>query len=636
MNPNRSLVVLHDADDLACVEVGLPDALSGDVLAFDTDIHLILQDRGIAHLTPWDIVRRDELPQLKAFEGAVWSHWTQHGVLEFEGFNLLAMAEYRHISAFARLVWPAYALRRALEHLKPSVVVTFDEPPSHGLDQPVEYRKIPLLFGIFRGLAEAAGVPVRLLSRSVRPNSVGFEDQVAKRNRRTYPPVDAAKILGGQVFVLLQANRTDLLRQVPLIHELRERMGCQVVQLFKEADDELVADVARQGHFVWHESQVARADPAPDIAPIAHSARAAFDAAGRGAPAELHVLFNNPHVASHFDFLYGEYASKMAEHVRAWTLFFSQCRPRAFVANYHAPIYDVAAGLGIPCLGLSHALMMVGQPRWFSSLPLRSFIGAFSEMHRDRLVEAGVSPDRIRITGDPQSDRILTEIRERRTNPSAAPSLRTRYRIAPDRHIVLLCTGSFGMPSKTTMHPLMDWADGVRCFRDLAPVVRRHGEWAFFVKRHPRFDYPALYASVNQALPPDRQIIVLPDEPLSSLVVDADAVCVWCTVTSALVEASLADKPVMQFARALVWYDPDEWGCREWPFFWDIDALEAEWVALFTNPAHYEARVCQARQAVSHYLVGDGGSTVPRCVDTLLDITSSVGARMHPQPCQPA
>jgi hypothetical protein len=623
MRPNRSLVLLHDLDDLACVEAGSPEVLSGDVLAFDTDIHLILQDRGIPHLTPWDIVQRDELPRLKDYEGAVWRHWTEHAVLEFGGLDLLKMAEYRHVSALARLVWPAYALRRALDHLRPAKVVTFDEPPAHGLDQPPEYRKMPLLFGVFRGLAEQIGIPAQVLSRGVVPGTTGFEDQVARRNRRVYPPVDAEGALNGRPFVLFQANRTDLLRQLPLIRELRAQTQCEAVQLYKEADDELVSEVAREGHIVWHESQVARADPIPDIARISRAARRAFDVAGRTAPDELRVLFDNPHVASHFDFLFGEYAGKMAEHVRAWKQFFVRCRPEAFVGNYHAPIYDVAAALGIACLGLSHGLMMIGQPRWFSSLPARSFIGAFSELHRDKLIDAGVARDRIRITGDPQSESTLAEIRRHGSGARPAPGLRERYGIAAERRIVLLCTGSFGMPSKTTHLPLMDWADGVRCMWDLAPVIRRHGDWAFFVKCHPRFDYPALYAAVNRTLPADRRLIVLPDEPLSAIVSDADAVCVWCTITSALVEASLAARPVMQFARNLIWYDAAEWGCEAWPHFYDIDGLETELTSLFSDPGHYENRVRQSRQALRRFLGETTDTSISRCLRTLGELMSS-------------
>lgn len=613
----RSLVLLHDADDLACVDALCPEALRGDVLAYDPDIHLVLQNRGVEHVTPWDLVNREEFPALKALESAIWSHWTQHARLEFEGVNLLDIARYRHISALARLTWAAYVLRRALECIRPDQIITFEESGAHGLDQPVTYRKMPLLSGVFRWLAERAGMNVRLLRRDAVPGVAPFEDQIAKLGRRKYPFADPEAAIDGQPFVLFQANRTDLLRQLPLIQAIRRKTHCQAVQLYKEADDDLVRQVAEHGHFVWHEFQVARPDGTPDISGMSQRAREAFEAAGRGACDELRVVFDNPYVASHFEFLFGQYAHKMAEHVVAWRRFFERCRPAACVANSHAPIYDVAASLGIPCLGLSHALMMIGQPEWFASLPERSFIGAFSELHRDKLVQAGVSPHRIRITGDPYSDGLLDEIRRSRDKGIRGLDLRARYGIDRKRRIVLICTGSLGMPSKLPHVPIIDWADGVRCANELGRIAQRRGEWAFLVKCHPRFDHPDLYARVNRTLTADRRLKILADEPLLDAAVESDAICIWCTLTSALIETSLLDRPVMQFARNLVWYDEQQWGTEAWPHFHDINAFEAELEKLFTDPQHYAGRVRQTRAAVHRYLGGTAGHAVDRCMDVL-------------------
>lgn len=623
MPSGRSLLILHDADDLACAEAACTEALSGDVLAFDTDIHLILSDRGIDHLTPWDIVGRDELSALQSYESDIWRHWAAHARIEFDGLNLLDIAKYRHISALARLAWAGYALRRALDHLRPGIVYTFDEPPAHGLDQPVDYRKMPLLFGVFRRLAEVAGIPVYLLSRDAVPGVAGFEDQIAKLGERVYPRVDPVAAIGDRPFVLFQANRTDLLRQLPLIRAIRSRTDCQAVQLYKDAEDDVVRRVAEDGHPIWHESQVARADPPPEIDDLAGRALEAFMAAGRSLTGGLGVVFDNPYVAPHFQFLFGEYARKMAQHVRAWKGFFARCRPAAFVANSHAPIYDVAAAVGIPCLGISHALMMIGQPRWFDSLPEPSLIGAFSELHRDKLIEAGVSPGRIRITGDPHSDRIVDQTRDNGTDSSR--SLRRRYGIAADRRIMLICTGSFGMPSKLTHLPFIDWAEGVRSMRDLGELARRRGEWAFLIKCHPRFDYPSLYADVNRTLPADRRFIVLPNEPLVPLAEAADAVCVWSTVTSALIETSLLSKPVMQFARNLVWYDAKAWGAETWPHFHDIAEFEAELDRLLSDPRHWAMRVDQTRDALHRFLGDTAHTTVDRCMCVLEEFISPSG-----------
>ena len=53
----EALTVLLDTDDLATVEELAPQALRGVVLAFDVDLHLALRDRGLEHITAWDVVR---------------------------------------------------------------------------------------------------------------------------------------------------------------------------------------------------------------------------------------------------------------------------------------------------------------------------------------------------------------------------------------------------------------------------------------------------------------------------------------------------------------------------------------------------------------------------------------------------
>ncbi len=616
MPPTSSLLALLDVDDLACAEAVAPEALAGHVLALDTDIHLTLQEREIEHRTPWDIVARDERAAMEAMEAAVRAHWSRHGRIDFEGINLLAMAAFRHVSALARLTWAAYLLRRAVEELSPSAVVTFDEPSSHGLDQPADNTKMPLLFGVLRGIAERAGIPVRLISRDAI-SGPGFEDQVAARNRTAYAPVDVEGALGGEPFVLFQANGEDLLRQLPLIARLRRDLRCQAVQLYKDASPEIVDRIREAGHHAWHESQVTQWRPVPEASPIARGAYEAFLDAGRKAPDDLRVLFDNPHVRSHFDFLFGEYAAKMAEHVRAWRSFFARSRPAAFVANYHAPIYDVAAAEGIPCLGLPHGLMMVGHTSWFQSLPARSAIGAISERHRQTLIDYGIEANRIVVTGDPWGDRLLEESLQRAKGTTPRVDLRAEYGLPQDRRIILLCTCKVGIPAKLSHLPYVDWADGVRCTQALADLARRRGDWAIFIKPHPRWDLHGLYRQINRALPPDRRLIVLPPQPLGPLVEAADVTCCWCAISSALVEASLVGRPVMMFAQNLIWYDPTVWATDGWFHANTLEEFQAELDRLFKDPQHYAARVRQTQDAARAFLGDTSNASVNRCLGWL-------------------
>lgn len=613
--PRSTLLALLDSDDLACIEALCPDALTGHVLAFDADIHLELTERGLPHLTPWDIIAPDERPRMQAYEAAVWQHWARHGRINFEGINLLGMAAFRHVGALARLTWIAYALRRAIEHLGPETIVAFDEGPCHGLDQPADYAKMPLLFGVLRGLAEQAGLPVRLVSRQDAGADAGFEDQIAKRSEITHPPVDVEAELGDRPVAIFHANGDDLLRQLHLIRKVRSELGCQAVQLYKDAAEPTLARIRDEGHPVWHESQVTRWRAVEEIGSIARESFEAFQAASRSADDDLRVIFDNPHVRCHFEFLFGEYAAKMAQHVRAWRSFFARCKPAGFVANYHAPILDVAVAEDIPALCLPHGLMMYGHVTWFAGLPERATIGAFSERHRATLIGHDLDPQRIIVTGDPYGDQLLADARRRETDDDPARDLRERYDIAPNRRIVLVCTTKGGMPSKLTHLPYVDWADGVRCTRELADLARRRGEWQFVIKPHPRWDLYDLYARLNRDLPADRQLIVLDKQPLAPAVQASDAVCCWCVITSALIEASLHDRPVMMLSRNLIWYDRELWATEAWPHVSSLDEFEAALDRLFSDTAHYAQRVEQTTRAAREFLGGAQTSAADSCLD---------------------
>ncbi len=612
--PRPTFLALLDADDLACVQAEAPDALNGHVLAFDADIHLELSHRGLQHLTPWDILSPDERPRMRTYEAAVWQHWERHARIDFEGINLLGMAAFRHVGALARLTWVAYALRRAVEALQPKEIVTFEEGPSHGLDQPVEVTKMPLLFGVLRGIAEQAGLPVRLVSRDALEAGAAFEDHIAKRSEVSLPPVDVEAELGDRPVALFHANADDLLRQLPLIRRVRGELGYQAVQLYKNADERTLTCLRSEGHHVWHESQVTPWPPVEGIAPLAREAFAAFQAAGSSADDDLRILFDNPHLRCHFEFLFGDYAVKMAQHIRVWRSFLARCKPAGFVENYHAPILDVAVDEGIPSLALPHGLMMVGHVSWFTSLPDRATVGTISRRHRAVLIEHGLDPRRVVVTGDPWSDQLLEDARRRSNDEEPALDLRNQHGIPPDRRIVLICTTKAGMPSKLPHLPYVDWADGVRCTRELAELARRRGDWRFVIKPHPRWDLHELYERLNRDLPPDRRLIVLENQPLAPAVRASDAVCCWCVITSALVEASLLARPVMMLSRNLVWYDPKQWATEAWFHAGDLPEFEAELDRLFTDPDHYAARVDRTTRAAHAFIEGTQHASADRCL----------------------
>jgi hypothetical protein len=617
--PKRSFTLLLDVDDLAGVRAHREDALGGDVLTFDPDLHVGLQSEGVRHLTPWDIVGREEIGGLREMEAAVWGFWRAHGRAAFEGIDLLRIAEYRHMVCFSRLTWAAYVIGRVLETLRPGEVVTFEEKAGHGLDQPAEYRKMPLLFALVRGMAEQAGIPVTVLRRSDVGGTGGFEDQVAKAERADLERVDVREVLGDGPYVLFNASGGDLIRQLPLIAGIRRELGLDVVQLYKSADERTLRAVRQAGHYVWHESQVTGDTGALDVDELGDRARGALANAGRDAPAALRGIFDNPHMGMHFDFVFGEYLRKMAEHVRKWRGVFEECRPAMLVGNYHAPILDVARDERIPCLGLPHGLLMIGNERWFSSLPAIR-IGAISELHRDRLVEAGVSERRIRVTGDPWLDPLVRRGPGRSGNYRDLVALRDRLAIDPERRVILIGTGNLGMPAKTTDLPYVDWAGAIRDFEALGELAGRRADWKFVLKCHPRFDHPAVYERVNARLPADRRITVLFDEPLELLAAMSDAVVFHNVMTSAMIETSLRDRPVMLLSGSMVWYSAKTWATQGWRHVASVESLEDELSAIFKDGRLYQQRVEETRAAVRHYYGGDPVPAVPRCLGVVREM----------------
>jgi hypothetical protein len=278
--------------------------------------------------------------------------------------------------------------------------------------------------------------------------------------------------------------------------------------------------------------------------------------------------------------------------------------------------------MGIPCLGLSHAPMLLGLTEWFQTFPPCT-IGAISEKHRDKLMAAGLPGERIEVTGDPQLD-ALKQAMSRRGNTATGPAggdLRQRLGVSSDQRLVLLVTASLGTPSKTDGPPRCDWADAVCCFEWIGQLAKRRPQWRFAVKLHPRYDHPSLYEWVNQALPTHCKLLVLGNEPLETLVPQVDAVVACNVVTSALMEASLHGRPVMQLSQSMCWYDHHEWGLDRWQHLQSVDELETELEVIFTDPAAYRQRGQWAREALEDFCGGEPQPCVSRCLSLILEKT---------------
>ncbi|MCP4591040.1 MAG: hypothetical protein GY842_09865, partial [bacterium] len=576
----KRLTVLLDNDDLDCVKACCPEALTGALLVFEVEPHLRLRDCGIAHLTPWDLVEEGDGAELRRLEAEVWAFWRAHARAEFEGIDCLRMAQYRHACCFSRLTWPLFAIQRALATLQPQEVVTFEEPVGHGLDQPPGCVKMPLLFAMLRGMAEQAGIPVRLIRRTDVPGQSNFTDRVAPASRLRLPPVDPSTVLRGEGYALFHGSRVDLLRQLPVIAELHERDGLQAVQIYKTGRGVDVERARQQGHPVWHESQVTADTSEPTEREWMRQARSKFDDARAKAPPEVRAIFANRHMDIHFDFIFGRYLRRMAWQVRAWREFFNAHRPRVLVTDPMSPIIPVAHDMDIPCLVLPHGLMMLGAPMFYQLLP-PVHIGAVSAEHRRRLVRSGLEPERICVVGDPA------------VNATRAAGQAGGAPLNGSRKHILLVTSAVSTTAVDAYLPETDWKIAVGCIEQLAGLAGRRADWEFVIRCHPRYDHPALYEWVNQSLPPGQKVLVCGERSLTDLVAWSDVIVVPNVKTSAMFEVSLGGKPVYLLDQSMIWHGHNWWGTQHWPHAGTVAELERELGALFGDSQHYAMRAAQ-------------------------------------------
>jgi hypothetical protein len=517
------------------------------------------------------------------------------------GVDLLQMLPYRHRACLARLAWAAFAARRVLETLRRREVIVFNETEGHGLDQPEDGNRMPLLSAIVRGLAAELGIAARVLDRAAVPGQAGFVDLVSRRGERRLPPVDPEQALGGRPYVLFAGSGIDLARQRAVVDRLRRDSELEPVVLYKSGAESLLAEIADDGVAVYHESQF-HGEGADDM-DFGTAARRDFDRACRGALGPLRCIFDNPHMETHFGFIVGEYLAKMARHVATWTAIFRAHPPAAVVTLHQNAVFEVAAHTGVPCLALSHAPMLVGNSGWFATYPPCT-IGAISETHREGLTAAGLSPDRVTVAGDLRLDRLRHE------------SANAAGERDPGGREILLLTGNLSSPARTDGLPRCDWADALRCVAALPQLAQKHPGFRWTIKCHPRFDHPALYERLARTAP-SGQLRLAGDEPIERLAPAADVIVTFNALTSATIEASFFERPVLVLCASMVRYDRREWGLEQWPHVETLSALDRELANLFADPRHYQRAVGGTRAALEALLRGAPADCAGRCVDVI-------------------
>lgn len=617
------LAPLYDRDELAVLRRAHSDWTPLTPLACSVDVHLALRSANIEHRTIDAALGDDEFPQLVAAARRVRDFWRQHGTLPFEGLDLLDMCRFRHIECFHRLTWTAYALRRTFEAADPARLLTFPQTNGHGLSQPDDYLKMPLLHTLARGIADDGGVPVNLIETDAET----FVDLVAAQAAAIAPDASGSPALPDpETSILFVGSGPDLARQRPLIARLQRTTRWTPVQVYKSASPALLAELRALGHPVLHESHFAGQDDnaaPPDELPNAAARFAAMRAAAHASSdPDIRAIFANPHMDIHFGFIFGEYARRMAAHVRRWRAVFARWRPRAVVASSPAAIIDVAQAEQIPIAYLAHTPAILGLPHRMLGYD-DAHLGAVNDFHVERLVEAGATPTLVRVTGDPG---LAPPPRVRPADEPAA--LRAKLGIRDDQRLIVLITAAQGVLSKTAWMPLERMPRLVRMFEDFAALANERDDWRFAIRRHPRVDHPDLHAMVNECCAPDRKLIAL-DATLAAETVYRAADAIVCTTFSGgLVDASTYDRPVFQVRDAAVWFDPARWGMDAWPQVDSVRQLAAMLEQIFSMPKLYDAAIEATRKAYDEFCGGLGSD---QALERAAQLVEGLAAREAPE-----
>ncbi len=611
------LVALNEADVAAMDAAGA----GGQLLVHDPDLHLRLLELGREHVTTWDVVGHDEREAVHALDESAWAFWREAARAPFGSVDLLQCAGFRHASWISRLVWAAYVVRRAAERLDPAAIVTTDQEVGHALDQPAESREFAAMAAVAAGVAEHLGLPVRRVSCGRERGGAAFHDEIRERTQSDLPAVNLASELTARPFVLFQANGSDLPRQLPLVRELIGDGRLAAVQVYKWAERTDLESARGLGHPVLHESQLAPPAAGIDTRGISAAARLRFEQhAVRLTDVVLRTVFANPHLRSHYEFLFGEYVQRIAAQSAAWRRWIAQCRPAAFVANYHSPLLDLMAAEGVPSLVLPHGLSVCGLRRWYESLPGGVHVATCGERHAQRLVQAGFEAQRVHVT-----------------KPSLAPAHPASRESAPagpaGQRRILLCTGNLGIPSKFVHPPLTDWKRALASIVQLGRLAARHPQWQFAVKCHPRFDHPAVFERVNRELPPPLHWPIRSDLPLEQAAADADVV-VFCNIfSSGQIELSAAGRVVLVLADALVWDDSVGSQTQYWPRLESVGALEEELARLLSDESYAASRRRQCAAAARHFFAGADARHVPSQAELILRLAGGCPAATPARPC---
>lgn len=606
-----SLALVHDAADYDAI-VASGNSVDS-LVACDPEIHVELRRRGVAHLTPWDLVDAARFDALRRTERELIAFWREHAHAACDGVNLLACADFRHAGALSRILWCHAIVDGALRHARPDRVIVIEQPPRHGLSQPPEVRTFPLLQSMLAGEAEGDGVVVSRCA--THAPQAAFDDTVARRRAQPHAARrDDADRLANQRFILVHGNGIDLDRQRELAAAIRARCDLPLVHLHRDSTADRVAALDTVFDCAWNESQFAQTADSMVVAALARDALRRWHAAVQNAPQPIRDVLSNPGLCAHFDFIFGDYLARLADHAATWTRFFDRHRPAALVTHYQAPILDVAVARGIPALILPHGANM-DFSQWYSGMPACR-IGALSETHREVLVGAGVDSSRIAITGDPWLGR---------TRPAKCrESAKRDIGLPGDRPLVLLCTSQLGWLAKNESLPQTQWRGAIETLLEIRALADRRPQWQFALKCHPRYDHHELYPllfSGGGVMP------IYCDESIYEVAAAADVVVFANVHSSAMIECAALGVPTLLLCDQMPGFDFDRTGLSRWPLVRSVARLEKTLAAVLCGSQARSEAVEKTRLGLAHYLRGTPTDPLGAAATLVVELAQSNNVR---------
>ncbi|MFN0136762.1 MAG: hypothetical protein ACKVS9_11680 [Phycisphaerae bacterium] len=585
--PGSLALVLDAADYDAIVASGNSvDSL----VACDPEIHVELRRRGVAHRTPWDLIDAARFDALRRTERELIAFWREHAHAPCDGVNLLACADFRHAGALSRILWCHAIVDGAMRHARPDRVIVIEQPSRHGLSQPPEVRTFPLLQSMLAGRAAGDGVVVTRCA--TRAPQAAFDDTVARRREQPHASRrDDADRLTSRRFILVHGNGIDLDRQRELAAAIRARCDLPLVHLHRDSTVDRVAALDTLFDYAWNEAQFAQPADSMVVAALARDASRQWSTAVQHAPRTIRDVLSNPGLDAHFDFIFGDYLARMADHAATWTRFLDRHRPAALVTHYQTPILDIAVAKGIPALILPHGANM-DFPQWYSGMPACR-IGALSETHRDALVGAGVDSSRTAITGDPW----LGRARAARIGEGAKRDLG----LPGDRPLVLLCTSQLGWLAKNESLPQTQWRGAIETLLEIRGLADRRPQWQFALKCHPRYDHHELYPQLFSG---GGVIPIYCDESIYDVAAAADVVVFANVHSSAMIECAALGVPTLLLCDQMPGFDFDRTGLSRWPLVRSVARLERTLDLMLRSKQVRTDEIEKTRLGLAHYLRG--------------------------------